>query len=221
MTTANEILTRARHPMRDSAEEFYSDAELLDYLNEAIADLCSRERLIREETTIAVTIAAGVVGAHLVIPANFLQVRWAKNGDGEEVSWLDESTFFSYKDTYPDWPSTSPLATIYDDKIFLHPGPATAENWYVGNLQTPTVLTATSDTFPLRRIWEGKCVQYLQSEMYARDGELELSRRKHGLYEAGLRPSQAVTDHQVPGRLAIAFEPNVFDVDPEAIHRGV
>ncbi len=207
--------------MRDSSEEYWPDAELIDYLNEAVVDICARERVIREETTVAVTVAAGGVGAHLPIPANFLQVRWAKNPDGVEVAWLDESTFFDYKSTNPDWPTSSPLATIYDDKVFLHPQPATAENWSVGNLQIPTLLTLTTDTFPLRRIWEGKCVQYLQCEMYAKDGEFELSRRKHVQYEAGMRPASAVTDHQVPGRVNIALEPNVFDVDPDSIHRGV
>lgn len=214
MTTVNEILTRARHPMRDASEEFYTHAELIDYLNDAIADLAARERLVREETTVAETTG------FLAIPASFLQVRWVKDPDGVEVAWLDESTFFSYQDTYPDWPESSPLATIYDDKVWLHPA-QTGENYAVGNLQIPALLTAVGDTFPLRRIWESKCIAYLQSEMYARDGELELSRRKHEQYEAGLRSAQAPTDHQVPGRVAIAREPNAFDADPDSIHQGV
>lgn len=214
MTTVGAMLTRARHPMRDASEEFFSDAELIDYLNDAIADLASRERLVREEATIAETTG------FLAIPGDFLAVRWVIDPDGTEVVWLDESTFFSYQDIYPDWPTTSPLATIYDDKIWLHPA-QTGESYRVGNLGLPAVVDDVTDTFPLRRIWEGKCVAWLQAEMYARDGELELSRRKHEMYEAGLRPSQAPTDHQVPGKVAIAREPNAFDADPDSIHQGV
>lgn len=215
MTTVNQILTRARHPMRDSSEEFYTDAELIDYLNDAIADIAARERVVREETSVNST------SGFLAIPADFLSVRWVKDPDGKEVAWLDESTFFSYRDTYPDWPSSDPLATIFDDKIHLHPAPADGVAYAVGNLAIPALVDDTGDTFPLRRIWEGKCVAYLQSEMYARDGEMELSRRKHEMYEAGLRPAQAPTDHQVPGRVALAREPNAFDADPDSIHQGV
>lgn len=214
MTTVGAILTRARHPMRDAAEAFFTDAELIDYLNDAIADIAARERTTREETTVAV--ASGV----LPIPADFLTVRWAIDPDGVDVAWLDESTFFSYVNTYPDWPSTSPLATIYEDAIHLHPTPANGVNYSVGSLSIPPLVDDVGDTFPLRRIWEGKCVAWLQSEMYSRDGELELSRRKHEQYEAGLRPAQAPTDHQVPGRVALAREPNAFDADPDSIHQG-
>ena len=215
MTTANEILTRARYPMRDASEVYWPDTELLDYLNAAIADLCSRERLVREQTD-GTTASDGTID----IPANFLSVRWVKNPNGIEVAWMDESTFFDYVSTYPSWPSTSPIATIFDDKVWLHPNPGAGQTWKMGNLQVPTLLTATNDTFPLRRIWEAKCIAWLQAEMYAKDGEFEMSRRKYAQYEAGLRPAQAVTDHQVPGRVNIAIEPNVFDTDPDSIHRG-
>ncbi|HET9672415.1 MAG TPA: hypothetical protein VFQ40_06155 [Actinomycetota bacterium] len=214
MTTVGQILDRARHPMRDASEEFFTDVQLIDALNDAIADLAARERLVREETTIASTTG------FLVIPAEFLGVRWVKDPDGVEGTFMVERVFFDYKARNPDWPAESFLYTIFDDKVHIHPAPADGVNYAVGNLQVPAVVDDVNDLFPLRRIWEIKAVQWLQAEMYARDGEYELSRRKFAQYESGLRPAQAPTDHQV-GPLSIAREPNAFDADPDSIHQGV
>ena len=215
MTTINEILTSARLPMRDAAEEFFADAELIDYVNAAIAELASRERLVRESTAVV------AAGGGLPIPADFLSVRWVKNPNGEEVAWLDESTFFDYQALNPDWPDDAPLAAIYDDTIWIHPAPANGESWNVGNLAVPAKVTAVGDTFPLRRIWEAKVVAYVQAQMYPRLGEYEMARNREDFFYAGLRPASAVTDHQVPGRINLAREPGIFDTDPEAIHKGV
>lgn len=216
MTTADQILTRARYPMRDAAEEMFTDAELLDLLNEAIADLASRQRLVRE---VSGTINPDANGA-LAIPADVINVRWAKNPDGVEVSWMDESVFFDYQATFPNWSADSPLATTYDDKVWIHPKPATTEAWTIGYYGVPAALTAVGDTFPLRRTWEAKAVAYLQWRMYQRLDEAGLAREMKSFYEEGLRPADSPTDHQTPGRLNLSREGNVFDNDPDSIHLG-
>lgn len=215
MTTVTQLIDRALVPMRDTNKEFFSDAEMIGYINEAIEDLCARERLVRETATV-VSAAGG-----LAIAADVLQVRWAKAPTGEEVAWMDETTFFDYQKREPTWPATTPLATIYDDTIWLHPAPANGQNWTVGYYGLPAALTAVGNTFPLRRIWERKAIAWMQYKMFARLDEPQLSQNAHQDYEAGLRPAQAVTDHQVPGRINLAREPNAFDDDPQAIHRGV
>lgn len=215
MTTGTQLINRALEPMRDAAKEFFDDTELLAYINESIEDLCARERLFRKVGTIV------TAGGGLAIPADLLQTRWAKSPDGDEVSWMDETTFFDYQRLQPDWPATSPLATIYNDTIWIHPEPADGQNWEVGYNGLPAVMAAAGDTYPLRRIWERRTVAYMQYRMWGRLDEPGLSDRSHAEYLEGLRPAQGQTDHQVPGRVNLAREPNVFDDDPLSIHRGV
>lgn len=215
MTTGTDLITRALVPMRDAAKTYFGDPEMLAYINESIEDLCSRERLVRSSAAIV------AAGGGLPLTADILQVRWAKSPDGDEVAWLDETTFFSYQDADPSWPATSPLATIYSDTIWIHPAPVNGESWSVGYFGLPAVMAAVGATFPLRRIWERKVVAYMQWKMYARLDEPALSQEAHAVYLEGLRPAQSLTDHQVPGRINLAREPNVFDDDPQAVHRGV
>lgn len=214
MTTVDEIVQRVLNPLRDSTQEFFGEPEMIDYMNQAVTDLCTRQRLFRSQTTLTTG------SSHLDMADDMLQVRWVKNPDGIEVGWLDESTFFDYQITFPDWDPTTPLATIYDDAIWLHPTVADGESWVVGYYGLPAVLTAGSDTFPLRRQWEEKAVRYIRSECWYKLGEPQMARDERALYEEGLRPSEAMTDRQVPGKLNFSREPNVFDTDPESIHLG-
>jgi len=214
MTTVAEIITRVLYPMRDAAQDFFEDPELISYIVEGLDDLCLRERIIREQTTIVAS------GGQLALTATMVQARWAKNPDGVEVAWMDESTFFDYQLTYPDWGAEAPLATVYDEKIYIHPAPADGETWTVGYFGIPTAITANSDAFPLQRQWEKKIVRYVRAECYYRLGEVGLGDREMARYEEGLRPADAITDRQVPGKLNFAVEPNAFDADIESIHRG-
>lgn len=214
MTTAAELITRILYPLRDVAQEFFSDAELIDYMNQAVADLSARQRLLRSTSTIA------TASGHLDMTADMLQVRWVRDPDGVEVGWLDESTFFEYQLIFPDWDSAQPLATIYDDAIYLHPYPVDGENWTVGYYGLPDEMTSDADTFPLRRIWEERVVRYCRSECWYKLGEPNMGDRERSYYEEGLRPSEAITDHQVPGRMSFAREPNSFDSHSESIHQG-
>lgn len=214
MTTGSDLETRALVPMRDTAREYFPSAELLAYMNEAIEDLCARERLVRAEENVIV--AAGV----LPLPADLLQTRWLTSPTGDETAWMDETTFHSYVDTDPNRPATSPIASIWEDNIHVHPTPTNGETWVLGYYGLPAVMAAMGSTFPLRRIWERKVVAFMQYRMYGRLDEPQLSADAHAVYLEGLRPAQAITDHQVPGRVNLAREPGIFDTDPQAIHRG-
>lgn len=214
MTTVAEIITRVLNPLRDQAQDFFPDPELIEYMNQAIVDLAARQRLLRSAADIAVT------SGHIDMTADMLQVRWARDPDGMEASWLDESTFFEYQLAYPDWDSAQPLATVYDDAIWIHPSPDDGDTWSVGYYGLPTALTSDADTFPLRRIFEERVVRYIRSECWYKLGEVAMGDRERSFYEEGLRPSEAITDHQVPGRMSFTREPNVFDSHPESIHQG-
>lgn len=214
MTTVAQIITRVLHPLRDAAQEFFPDSEMIDYINQSVADLSARQRLLRSVADLTVT------SGNVDMTSDMLQVRWAKDVDGIEVAWLDESTFFEYQVTYPDWDSAQPLATIYADAIWIHPTPADGDTFTVGYYGLPAVLTTDTNTFPLRRIWEEKVVRYVRSECWYKLGEPMMGDRERSFYEEGLRPSEAITDHQVPGRMSFSREPNVFDSHSESIHQG-
>ena len=200
--------------MRDGSQDYFVDGELIEYVNDAVADLVARERLVREVASVV------VAGGVLPLPTDLLQVRWVSNPSGTEVAWMDESTFFAYKSDAPDWDEEIPLATVYDDTVWIHPAPADGESWAMGYYQTPAAISVDSEDFPLRRVHEARVVHYVRGQCYYRLGEMELGDREIQQYEAGLRPAQAVTDHQVPGRVSLAREANAFDADPESIHRG-
>lgn len=211
---ADNLITRILYPLRDAAQDMFVDAELLDYMNAAIVDLCARERLFRDVATIPTS------GGALAMTDDMLQIRWARTPDGVEVGWLDESTFFEYQITYPDWDSDTPLATVYSDAIWLHPAPDDAESWTVGYYGVPDKMSTTTDVFPLRVLYEEKVVRWARAQCWYRIGEMALADRDMAFYEEGMRPSEAGTDRQVPGRLNFAREPNVFDAEPTSIHQG-
>lgn len=214
MTTAAQLITRVLHPLRDANQEMFTDAMLIDYMNQAIVDLCARERLIREVSS--ATTASGT----LALPEELLATRWVRDPNGVEVGWMDESTFFDYVANFPDWDSEHPIATIYDNAVQLWPTPPNGETWTIGFYALPATLTADTDTFPLRRLWEEKVVRYIRSECWYALGDVPMADRERQFYEEGLRPAEAITDHQVPGKVNLSREPNVFDVHPESIHMG-
>jgi len=212
MTTVDELEVRILHPLRDSTQEFFGEPELLDYINNAIVDLSARQRLFRNTATI------NTLDSSIAMTPDMLQVRWARDAGGVEVAWLDESTFFEYQNRVPA-PSQF-LATIYGNKIWIHPAVADGEAWTVGYYAIPPALTAGTDDFPLRRLWEEKVVRYCRSECWYKLGETQMGDRERQFYEEGLRPSEAITDHEVPGQLNFARSPNVFDNGRDAIHLG-
>lgn len=214
MATLAQLITRVLAPLRDADQNLFGDAELISYFNEVVVDLCSREKLIREIATVTAS------GGTLAVPSASLQIRWVKNPDGAEVAWMDESTFFSYQAHYPEWNEDQPLATIYDQKIYLHPAAANGTDWEVGFYGIPEELDADSDTFPLPRIWEERAIRYVRAECFYKLGDTALGDRDMAQYESGLRPSAGFSDAQVPGKLNFAREPNVFDRDPDSIHLG-
>jgi hypothetical protein len=214
MTTAGDLIQRILHPLRDLAQDFFPNPELIDYLNQSVVDLAARQRLLRKAVNITTS------GGTLPMSDDMLQVRWVRDVNGVELGWVDESTFFEYELVFPGGMPGEPLATIYADAIWLQPQPDDGEVWTVGYYGVPDPMTIAEDTYPLRRIWEEKSVRYVRSECWYKLGEPQMGDRERSFYEEGLRPAEAVTDHQVPGRMSFAREPNVFDTHSESIHLG-
>jgi hypothetical protein len=212
MTTGAQLIARILRPMRDAAQDFFPDQELLDYINEAADDLALREQLIREQTTL---VASGGVLDYTGSP-EIAQIRWVKNPNGLEVAFMDESTFFEYQQVG----GTDLVGTTYDQKIHIDPAPTDGESWTVGYYGLPTPLATDAGTFGLSRQWETKVVAYGKAECYKRLGEIALAAAEEAKYDAGLRPAAFLTDRNTPGRVNFAREANVFDVDVDSIHLG-
>lgn len=213
MTTAQQIIDRALRPMRDSAQEYFPDAELIEYINEGIEELCTKLRLLSNEANLTVT--NGVAN----LPADLLQARWLKNPDGLEAAWLDPSTFNDYKENAPYWSADSPLAAIWDEQVRVWP--VNDGTWQFGYWQLPALLTADTDIFPLARQWERRIVRYVRGQCYYRLGEIDLADREIAVYASGLRPNADTADRNQPGTVTLAMQGNVFDNDPDATHRGL
>jgi hypothetical protein len=211
MTTVQNIIDRALRPMRDGSQEYFVDAELIEYINEAMEDLCSKERILSDEGNLSVSAGSAA------LPAAVLQVRWLRNPDGEEATWLDPSTFNEYQLSETAWDEDEPLATIYDDTVKVWP--ATTGTWKLGYWSLPTQMTVDSDTIPLPRIWERRIVRYTRAHCYYRLGEIDLGDREMQQYAEGLRSSDT-NDRTIGGSVSLAVSGNVFDLDPETIHRG-
>src|SRR5262245_2032640 len=212
MTTVAELETRILSPLRDSTQEFFTEPEMIEYLNMCAMDLAARQRLLRKFVTVLTT------SSSLPMTSDMLQVRWVKDPNNVEVTWLDESTFFEYQNRVPqpsDW-----LATIYNDTIWIHPAVDDGQSWQVGFYAAPELMTQASDTWPLPRLWEEKAVRYCRSECWYKLGEAQMGEHERKCYEEGIRPAEAQTDPQVPGRLNFSREPNVFDNGRDAIHLG-
>lgn len=212
MTTVQNIIDRALRPMRDTAQEFFVDAELIEYVNEAMEDLSAKERILSEEANLSIT--AGTAS----LPADLLQIRWLKNPDGIEATWLDPSTFNEYELAGVDWSPDEPLVTVYDNAVKVWP--LSTATWKLGYWSLPTAMTADSDTIPLPRVWDRKIVRYVRAQCYYRLGEEDLGNIEMGQYAEGLRSSDS-RDRTIGGAVALAVSGNAFDMDPESIHRGM
>lgn len=208
MTTIDTLLTRVRRPLRDAAEEFFTDAEMIEYVNEALVDLAVRQRLLQNEDTLV--IASGVA----TVPANVGDTRYLIDPNGELAVNVTEDVFTSYVDAgYND--TTHPIWTIVENQIKVYP--VTDGNWTLGFYALPTEITVVGDTFPYTRKWEQKLVHYVRAECWQRLGELDQHAIERAKYDEGLRrPTYESREHVV----SLAREPNWADMNPRSIHRG-
>lgn len=219
MTTAAQLITRALYPMRDTNQSMFGDAELIDYINEAIIDLCARKALVHEEDSTVTATATGLPISSVGGGSDVLQIRWVVAPAGYPAVGVDPETLKISQEFDPDRSADEPLYAVWDEYIYLHPAPTAGDSWTVGYYGIPASLTADSDTFPLSRLWEQKAVQYLRSKMWYSLGEIALGDREASNYEDGL-PVGRVIDRNAPGQVNLVWESTVWDSDPEAMHTG-
>lgn len=217
MTTAFDIIERALYPMRDTSQVLFVDGELLTYMNDAMNDLCARERILLKTADLTTT------GGALSFGADLIALRWVKDEDGNEIEWSNPTQFFEEvrADALSGDGDDDAIGAVYNQKVYLHPAPVDGTTFEVGYIATATQLTTNGDTFPLPLMWEKKVGHYVRAQAYRRLGEIALSDREMADYEAGLRPSSSSADRTTPGRIDMAQALGPFDLDPDAIHRGM
>lgn len=174
---ASEIVNRVRGILLDPAPaQYWTDAELLDYLNAALSALVS----IRPSATITTTTFTLTVSTPLqqipTIAQQFMGLTRNLTPGTKVITQTDKRHLDAFD---PAWPATTTSTAIehfmvYDDdpKFFwVYPiptGTMTVEMRYSAN---PTRLTAVGDTVPVDEIYETALQAYVLSMAYSRNSK--------------------------------------------------
>lgn len=167
MTTANELITRVRSRLDETTPAFWTDANLIVWLNEGLRDAGRYTRHIRDTKTINVT--AGV--SEYTVQADVIEIENAfyLPGDGRQISLTGQS-----RDTVASWGSwqniggepaafslwgTPPLL-----KIKLYPTPEVSRTGGLSLLVTrlPAVVTTGADVVDFPPGWEDVIEDYME-----------------------------------------------------------
>lgn len=179
MATVQELFDEARRTIHDedAANYRWSDAELIDYLNAGTRQIAT---LVPEANTVETIYDTGTSRvARQVLPAGGIKfIRAARNyaDDGTTpqgtIRFCEKDVLDSYD---PDWEYDTTIkadgANYFEhfchDKrepkvFYLYPPPA-ADNKRaaVVHSNTPTAMTATTDTFPLDDEYINASIQYV------------------------------------------------------------
>lgn len=203
LPTFLEMQTSTFAVLRDSERAFVTLAEVKEWLNEGLLDLCARLRLKQTRAT-GTTSSTGTI----TLPDEFLENMslWI---DGAPVNFVDDSVFESYSEPA----STTPyalLGRVFDGAVETYPSQISADyEWrYV---KRPTELSADGDqpsdlTPELAR----RVINFARAEAKLKEGEESEYAIYRGRYEEGLPGQPRVAMRMRPGPVNLIPESGPF-----------
>lgn len=189
---ASEVITDIRQELLEPVAGFWTDGNLLTWVNRAEQDYVGRVRGL--EATASASTVAGVPSYEL--PANWLSavaVFYNDRRDGTDHWYPLEMTdlqrmsrenpnFLSGATTNRNKPQ---YATVWDRRLYLDPVPDTDGD---GNLRMffkakPVSLTSTSQSINIDDSLAGAIRAFVLWKAWSQEKEFELAEQQHQLYE--------------------------------------
>lgn len=179
MTTASAIITRVRSRLDETAAKFWTDADLIGWLNEALRDCGRYTRHITD--TALVNLTGGV--SEYTLPANIIEVENAYYlpGDGRQIPMVGMSydnmnnAWGSFNNNNQGEPQAYALWGVPPSlQIKLYPAPSSSLTGGLSLLVTrmPNSVVVVSDTVDWPPAWEDVLDDYMEMSALrkARDG---------------------------------------------------
>lgn len=167
MTTAAQIITRVRYRLAETTAKFWSDPELLAWLNEALRDAGRFTRHIRDTKTVSVT---GSI-AEYTLSSDVIEVDevYYLPGDGRSIPLTGQSydnlnaQWGQWQNSYVGEPRVYALwGTPPTLKIKLYPTPEASASLSLLVVRMPAQCASTSATVDFPPQWEDLLEDYME-----------------------------------------------------------
>lgn len=209
MADLDELISRVRNSLEDSAGGYITDGEITDWLNEAYLDIAARQGLL--QATLSTTMGAAgtsVANGTIDLPDDFLVIIGLRLGGDTNTRLVDDNEFWAHYDD-----GASPIDTlyrVYNDKIELYPAPTSGTEVSLRYTRKPVPLSAGSDEPAIPEPEHKRMVRYAQAHGMRKEEREGLSDRYLAEYEEGL-PALNSRARMLPGPFTLSFVPGPFD----------
>jgi hypothetical protein len=167
MTTGYDLITRVRSRLDEAVGKFWSDNELLVWLNEALRDAGRYTRHIRDRKTI--TASAGV--SEYTVSSDVIEIEhvYFLPGDGRQIPLTGQS-YDTMDQVWGSWQNSQvgdPAAfslwgTPPSLKLKLYPTPVSAGVVSMLVIRMPTELSIIAETVDFPPAWQDVLVDYME-----------------------------------------------------------
>lgn len=136
----DQIIARTRTVLRDSAGLLITDANIVDWSNEAQLDLQARIKILTASTT------GTTSGNTIALPYNLLEATSLRIGT-TDYRFVDEDTWWSWSDA--GLTPNEPIARVFADAIELYPTPATGSTYSLRFFRKPSRMIVGETAAPV------------------------------------------------------------------------
>lgn len=206
------MTSRVRSTIRDTGAAYISDAEILEWLNEANLEIAARLRLLVEDDTEG---DLTETDNYITLPANFLELIELRLGT-DDVDMVSDPVWFSWSDA-GDTPERS-LGRITQSRLYVYPTPSTWD-YTIRYYRKPAALSAGADVPEIPERLHVSLVNYARAHALLAMGESSSAETYLLLFDDAL-PKRRGDDRIWPvAPKQIVPVPNIWDSDPDARHR--
>jgi len=164
--TPTELEAAARRKYNSVSDTFFSQAEILEYLNQASSELAEESKCI--ERTYTTTSTAST--REIAFPTNSIEIRRVEY-DGAKLSKISflEDDAITLSDASTTQTGTPQYYSVFDYTIYLRPIPSTTgDTIKVYSINLPADLVITS-TLEVPAIFHRKLLKYVNAQMAYKD----------------------------------------------------
>jgi hypothetical protein len=193
--TAQALITFARYQLDDTSQPYkWSDAELIEYLNIGLDEICRKARLIRDNTTTTYCRLTLVTSTNSYALSNrAFEVVWAKVAG--ETAFLTRGSSEIWNERFPDWVNETTdcpteFCTDYvTGYLTVRPAPSVAYNgkylWLqVYRLQAANLTTTTiGSTLEIKDEYCRGLIHCILWWAFLKPGQLTFSQFKSALHK--------------------------------------
>jgi hypothetical protein len=213
MTTAGDLISRARSFDRDASGSFVTDDDYLVWCNEAQTDIVAREQLLEQEAT---TTTDGTDSVEFPTDPSLVEIQTLLLGSDDWVTFVDNVTFdIAAAQGLSPAPT---LARVYDEHLQFYPTPDTGTDVTIHYKRLPNPVTEASDEIEVPAQLERKVLEYMKAQASFKAGEFEQGNNWLSLYEMGLRKASDGRERFFTKPVAITRMPNAWDRQTDARH---